>query len=76
MMCIDCLYWTRLTERPYYPDRGTKFGDCSRGHFVYTGDGQFPLRGDELLYWDCESCSGAGFETGECFGCIHFEVKE
>ena len=75
MMCIDCLYWRRLTERPYYPDRETKFGDCSCDHFVYTGDVQFPLSDDELLYWDSEGYS-AGFETGEYFGCIHFEVRK
>ena len=28
-----------------------------------------------LLYWDYE-CYGAGFETGQNFGCIHFEKKD
>ena len=78
MMCIDCLYWQRNVEHPWYPDRGTKFGECFCDQFIYTGDGQFdfPFKGDELLYWDSEGYS-ASFITGENFGCIHFlEVRK
>ena len=75
MMCIDCLYWERNVHSGY-PDRGTKFGECSCDQLIYTGDGQFPLKGDELLYWDSGGYS-VGFITGESFGCIHFfEVRK
>ena len=76
MMCIDCFYWhcQRGVKQVRHPEKGTKFGDCSCSHFVYTGDGCPSVEGNELLYYDAEGYS-AHFETGEYFGCIHFEKK-
>jgi hypothetical protein len=65
MRCKTCKYWV--------PEEKTS-GSCSCDKFVYTGEGaETPI--DGLGFWDVDSCSAA-FETGENFGCLHYEKKQ
>jgi hypothetical protein len=50
------------------------FGSCSNPKFVYVQGGIEEAVLDGLNYWDYESYY-ASFETGEKFGCIHFEKR-
>jgi hypothetical protein len=81
MKCSNCKYWKRQVPTPnHIPDEG--FGDCSNPKFIYgksdtiyypfdrTLEQNYPV--DALLYRDYENYM-AWFETGENFGCIHFE---
>ncbi len=66
--CKTCKHWERYTnafEMKYY---GTHAGKCGSKKFLY--DGQVTLQ-DGLSYWDHEDY-GAGFNTGEDFGCVHW----
>lgn len=67
MYCEDCKFWTRngVHKNPNY-------GDCRSAGFAYQQpDG---TRSDQLIYGDNEYCA-AFFETGQLFGCVHFEDK-
>lgn len=59
--CKECKHWKR--------DENSKRGDCNSENFIYNIGDDKDNR-DCLEYWDCESY-GAGFNTGEDFGCIH-----
>jgi hypothetical protein len=63
--CKDCKHWERNKDEKYA-------GRCDSEKFVYS-DGN-DCQKDGLQYWDYEGYS-AGFETGEDFGCIHWEAK-
>ena len=69
MKCMNCRYWDRGGYKNYL------VGTCKNDKFVYTGDGEYETQVDGLGYWDSESYA-AGFETGQDFGCIHFEKTE
>jgi hypothetical protein len=64
--CKNCKYW----ETSLLNSKGA--GDCCNEKFVYTGEKKTPK--DGLGYWDNEGYD-AGFETGEDFGCIHWEER-
>lgn len=78
--CKDCKGWIRHTVhrlgRPL--DRYTSFGTCTSLKFVdvsnLDSDDKWPPK-DGVAYSDNESYE-AWFETGEDFGCIHFEERE
>ena len=70
-LCKNCKYWTQHVG----PYKDTHFGSCSNEKFVYTFTSlNKDVPDDGLGYWD-EECYKAYFETGENFGCIHFESK-
>jgi len=68
-LCKTCKYWEKYKDGEF-TSRGFYAGKCSNAAFVY--DEATPKNG--LSYWDYESYR-AGFETGEDFGCIHWEPK-
>ena len=78
-ICKNCKYWARHNAN-YYND---KFGRCNNGKKFRYGDAwdicdnksNACKKNDELYYEDYESYS-ADFETGENFGCIHWEKKD
>jgi hypothetical protein len=71
MNCKTCKHWE------HHPKRDVEhYGACSNPNFIY-GTAQYDRdreksKFNELFYWDSESWA-AGFETGENFGCIHWE---
>lgn len=84
-VCQDCKYWIRKVDfavmlaqrnRETPPESKENSGECLHPTFVYTGD-SYPKHTPEngLSYFDAEGY-GAGFETGQNFGCIHFETKD
>jgi hypothetical protein len=83
MKCKDCKFWQRNKETEYNkPD--IRFGSCSNPHFVYGKKSYYgttthklnrstiTISDDSLAYDDHEEWS-ASFDTGQNFGCIHFE---
>lgn len=62
MRCKDCKFFTRAKKGMEH--------SCKNPKFVYEDIEE----DDQLAYWDYESYS-AGFNVGENFGCIHFEIK-
>ena len=69
--CQTCRFWTRHDHYELL------FGSCSCPKFIYRyaggrSDVENPPN-DALLYEDGE-CDRAGFNTGESFGCIHWEA--
>lgn len=74
--CKDCAHWTRYKdmkddglERTYKDTYDPHMGKCECPKFVYSESGG-KFKADELAYWDSEGY-GAGFGTGEDFGCVH-----
>ena len=65
-ICKNCGDWNRSHHLSY-------LGECKNDSFVYSGNG-INCCNNGLQYWDVESCN-AGFETGENFGCIHFNIN-
>lgn len=78
MKCKDCKYWKRYEERRAIWGRlrtiasNTSYGDCKNDNFFYKEAPKDNIKG--LIYYDYENYT-AGFETGQDFGCIHFEQK-
>jgi hypothetical protein len=74
--CKTCKWWKRASE-DRQDSLGQYAGYCSHDAFVCPEespfDGKVPRNG--LRYWDQEGES-AGFETGENFGCIHWEKQD
>ena len=73
--CADCRFWSRYSEAFDIQFRVADRGQCSSPGFVCAND----LRGEkakgyQLVYWDDE-CYGAGFDTGENFGCNAWAAK-
>lgn len=75
-ICKNCKYWKRDCDLECY-------GTCDNPSFEYESaycyerhkkEQDKPILKNKLFYMDYESYS-AGFETGEEFGCIHFENK-
>lgn len=70
--CQTCRFWQRHDYRA-----GLLFGSCSCPKFIYPYEngrsGVENPPNDALIYEDGE-CDRAGFETGEGFGCIHWEA--
>ena len=62
MRCKDCKFFTRAKKGMEH--------SCKNPKFVYEDIEE----DDQLAYWDYGSYS-AGFNVGENFGCIHFEMK-
>jgi hypothetical protein len=86
--CQNCQWWERGTVKgtfivPYSPygpvgrERDTRYGFCGNPAFQYTDElkNNRTERGDLLVYGDYTG-EGAGFSTGEDFGCVHGEAKE
>ncbi len=69
--CRTCKNWARHTQKFDIEHHGKHVGICSSKAFVYTGQSNI-INVDGLGYWDVESYH-AGFETGEDFGCIHWD---
>lgn len=70
--CKNCKYWKKHTEE--YNNKN--FGECYCKKIEYSEDiSNKEITDDMLLYWDCE-CYSADFETGQNFGCIHFEKND
>jgi hypothetical protein len=68
--CKTCKHWTRCTrDIEIRRFGGQHVGKCESPKFVHEVDAG-PAQ-DGLSYWDYEEC-GAGFETGEDFGCVHW----
>lgn len=81
MHCKECKHWTRyksptpnsklpLDECIYGSE---EYGRCKNENFIYLYGREHHNKA--LIYWDCDQFK-ADFETGEQFGCIHFEQKE
>jgi hypothetical protein len=75
--CQNCKHWTRsvVNNNGFWWDAKTEpitNGKCDSPKFVYDSQGT-PI--DGLAYWDSEDYS-AGFDTGEWFGCVHFEPND
>lgn len=68
--CATCKHWRRYTEEVDVNYHGKHAGVCNSNSFVYDDGPQTPK--DGLKYWDYEGYS-AGFNTGEEFGCVHWE---
>lgn len=62
--CNECKHWTR--------DGTGYFGSCNNPKFVYKDELAIQLPIDGLIYLDAKGYS-ASFETGQNFGCIHFQ---
>jgi hypothetical protein len=66
--CGSCKFWSKY-EGQYADSLGKKAGSCGNDKFVHEAD--LPI--DGLAYWGGEL--SAGFETGEQFGCVHWEKR-
>lgn len=71
--CGTCKHWTRYADEFDVSYYGKHAGYCISNKFVYS-DPATETPHDGLLYWDGESY-GAGFNTGENFGCVHWVSK-
>ena len=71
-ICSNCSHWTR-EEESAFPEGKKYMGGCESLKFIYTGEGGTAEK-DGVEYWDFDGYS-AGFETGESFGCIHWEER-
>jgi hypothetical protein len=74
MYCKDCKHWDRNKE----VGENKKFGSCGSEKFEDNSNRGFyskEFADDMFVYSDYESYA-ANFETGENFGCVHFEKKE
>lgn len=77
-LCKNCKHWERHKDDVLTRLGGIKKnGYCNHEKFLYSDEStnEELEAGDTLNYWDYENY-GAGFETGENFGCIHFEEGE
>jgi hypothetical protein len=91
MYCKDCKYWKRFSKgNSNYDETNEKRGKCSSLKFVdtssldgleegeplvdYDGNRYEVGANDTLEYSDYEIYQ-ARFNTGENFGCIHFEKR-
>jgi hypothetical protein len=69
--CKTCKHWKRYSEAFKIEYHGIHAGMCGSEKFIEADSGtKVPV--DGLRYWDYEGYS-AGFETGENFGCVHWE---
>lgn len=69
-LCKNCISWTRCINGKYDPVDKSHQGDCISNAFLYS-DNNCVAPTNGLVYWDAESYA-AGFQTGENFGCVHF----
>ena len=79
--CKTCKHWKRNNDAEWYlkanmemPKSYLNFGECYCRKFVYgeSTDKSEIYDEDCLLYHDYEDWK-AGFETGEDFGCLHYD---
>ena len=64
--CKTCKWWGGWSSFPTH-------APCRNKKFIYKGDSD-EFDKDTLVYWDVEAY-GAGFATGEGFGCIHWSSR-
>lgn len=71
-ICKNCKFWER--NKGYFANvNGKQNGTCSCNKLYYR-DGHTKEESDTLVYCDHEEYD-AWLNTGENFGCIHFEYK-
>lgn len=70
--CATCKFWERYTKTADVDCYGAHNGGCRSEKFIEQEDKDHD---DALYYWDFEGYS-AGFQTGQNFGCIHWEKSE
>lgn len=83
--CKECKFWKRFEDDVYTGIRSEEFrkavihfGECNHEEkFVYGYLVDDPtISHDSFIYATSSGLCGAEFETGENFGCIHFQKKE
>ena len=76
--CKICEFWTRIVEREHNLVKEiiipTQNGKCSCEKFISPPTKCGPI--DGFFFWDDDSGGNGDFETGEHFGCIHFQERK